>query len=69
MCQVTHYRDFHCKHRWATITLPCFPGMGFNTCPDFVNGRARPLPPRLVAQGQSCPTWYVYFFFLTSVIS
>ncbi|KAH6854609.1 hypothetical protein B0I37DRAFT_410681 [Chaetomium sp. MPI-CAGE-AT-0009] len=59
MCLVTHYRDFHCGHRWATITQPCYPGMGFDTCPQFVDGRARPLPPRLVAQGEPCPKWLV----------
>lgn len=62
MCQVVHYRDFHCHHRWATIAVPCYPGMGFDTCPEFVAGRAKPLPPRLVAQGEPCPKWYVFFF-------
>jgi hypothetical protein len=64
MCVVTHYRDFHCGHRWATIAVPCGPGMGFDTCPGFVDGRARPLPSRLVAQGELCPKWCVLFFFL-----
>jgi hypothetical protein len=61
MCLVTHYRDFHCGHRWATITTPCYPGMGFDTCPEFVDGQVKPLPPRLVAQGERCPKWYVFF--------
>lgn len=61
MCQVIHYRDFHCNHRWAVIAVPCYPGMGFDTCPDFVDGRAKPLPPRLVARGQPCPKWYALF--------
>ncbi|KAK4131755.1 hypothetical protein BT67DRAFT_444537 [Trichocladium antarcticum] len=60
MCRVTHYRDFHCGHRWAAISAPCCPGLGFNTCPDFVTGRAKPLPPRLVALAAPCPTWYVH---------
>ncbi|KAL2020656.1 hypothetical protein VTK56DRAFT_8052 [Thermocarpiscus australiensis] len=29
--------------------------MGFDTCPEFVSGRARPLPPRFVACGEPCP--------------
>lgn len=61
MCLVTHYRDFHCGHRWAIVTTPCYPGMGFDTCPQFVDGQARPLPPRLVAQGEPCPKWCVPF--------
>jgi hypothetical protein len=65
MCQVTHYRDFHCSHRWATIARPCYPGMGFDTCPQFVDGQVRPLPPRLVAQGEPCPRWYVSSFSLS----
>ncbi|KAK3298871.1 uncharacterized protein B0H64DRAFT_439304 [Chaetomium fimeti] len=55
MCLITHYRDFHCGHRWATVTQPCYPGMGFDACPKFTDGKARPLPPRLVAQGEPCP--------------
>ncbi|KAK4240683.1 hypothetical protein C8A03DRAFT_41795 [Achaetomium macrosporum] len=55
MCVVNHYRDFHCKHRWATIAVPCYPGMGFDICPGFVDGQIRPLPPRLVAKGEPCP--------------
>ena len=57
MCQITHYRDFHCKHRWASITWPCAPGMGFDTCPDFGDGICRQLPQRLVAMGEACPKW------------
>lgn len=60
MCQITHYRDFHCKHRWASITWPCAPGMGFDTCPDFVDGIRRQLPRRLVAMGEGCPKWCVF---------
>jgi len=59
MCLITHYCDFHCGHRWASITAPCYPGMGFDTCPEFLNGQVQPLPPRLVAQGEKCPKWYV----------
>ncbi len=62
MCLTTHYRDFHCQHRWACITLPCYPGMGFDNCPQFVDGQVRPLPARIVAKGEACPRWYVFFF-------
>lgn len=62
MCLVTHYRDFHCGHHWAAITTPCFPGMGFDNCPSFFEGRAHPLPKRLVALGERCPKWYIFFF-------
>lgn len=63
MCVVTHYRDFHCKHRWATITTPCYLGMGFDNCPMFYDGQVRPPPRMLVAQGEMCPRWYVLLFF------
>ncbi|KAL2153906.1 hypothetical protein VTH82DRAFT_2582 [Thermothelomyces myriococcoides] len=55
MCHIAHYWDYHCGHRWATITLPCYPGAGFDTCPEFINGRMKPLPPRLVAREEKCP--------------
>jgi hypothetical protein len=61
MCLVNHHRDFHCGHRWATIAVPCYPGMGFDTCPGFVDGQIRPLPPRLVAKGELCPKWYALY--------
>ncbi len=69
MCIITHYRDFHCQHRWASITAPCYPGMGFDNCPQFVDGQVRPLPARLVAQGEACPKWYVFFFLFLSRFS
>ncbi|KAL1841200.1 hypothetical protein VTJ49DRAFT_7321 [Mycothermus thermophilus] len=44
-----------CKHRWATITNPCYPGMGFDNCPTFMDGQVRPDPPRRATRGEKCP--------------
>ncbi|KAK0661576.1 hypothetical protein QBC41DRAFT_235899 [Cercophora samala] len=56
MCKIVHYKDFHCGHRWAVITLSCYPGFGFDNCPSLFDGRAKPYPQKVVAQGHLCPT-------------
>jgi len=37
------------------ITRPCAPGMGFSTCPSFLDGVAKPQPPTLRATESACP--------------
>ena len=53
MCQIAHFHDRVCRHRWAQIAVPCAPGMGFNLCPSFCN-------PFLVKDVMP-PTYAVYF--------
>lgn len=57
MCTARMLKSPTCNHWWAEILTPCGEGKNFNTCPSFVNGKAR-LPrdhPQYKAEKNTCP--------------
>ncbi|KAI2471237.1 hypothetical protein F4781DRAFT_429586 [Annulohypoxylon bovei var. microspora] len=44
----------NCRHHWLHIYRPCWPGQGFDTCPEFGDGVARE-QPQLVFVAGLCP--------------
>ncbi|KAK5655447.1 hypothetical protein OQA88_5718 [Cercophora sp. LCS_1] len=56
MCQFVHFTDQTCKHKWAKITLSCYPGWGFSTCPLFFDRHSTgPMPRTVIACQEPCP--------------
>jgi hypothetical protein len=59
MCTATAFKSHTCPHKWLTITLPCGPGMGFDTCARHTYTGQTSLcgGPRFIpAPAHSCPT-------------
>ena len=59
MCIATAFKSQTCPHKWLTITRPCCPGAGFDTCTyhTYTGRRSFCDGPKFVpAPAYSCPT-------------
>lgn len=55
MCNVTYFQHKTCKHKWAVVSQPCGPGMGFSTCELFGNGAAKEATAMYKTKSRLCP--------------
>ncbi|KAG6087014.1 hypothetical protein E4U15_000195 [Claviceps sp. LM218 group G6] len=58
MCQVTYFHHQKCQHKWAIISRPCGPSLGFSNCPSFLHGEAGPIketPKIYKTRSRICP--------------
>ncbi|KAG5930620.1 hypothetical protein E4U42_005282 [Claviceps africana] len=56
MCQVTYFHHATCRHKWAVISRPCAPGLGFSNCPSFLHeGSIKETPRVYRTKARVCP--------------
>lgn len=58
MCTAAAFKSFTCPHKWLTITVPCGPGVGFDTCAHHAFSGQTSIfggPKFIPAPAHSCP--------------